>query len=240
MVSPRIAATARGLGIALSSHYAATARHDAATILSRPPYRPRASHVPRPLRGLFTDIGHGLHFVFGGFIGWLYHHVVVHIGHGVHAAFGNWWPVPVLLAAVAVGVGAGSLVWRRRARVDRDRRDEQFARTRRDSPDDLERVADLALAAADYESAVRLYFQSGVARLTERGVVANGVTRTDQQLSREVDSATFDDVLRRHERIVYGRQRASEADAVAARDAWVSVLRDVRRRHEPTLIESPA
>ena len=185
-------------------------------------------HSPQPLRGLFTSIGHALRFVLGGFLSWLYHHVLVRIGHGFHVAFGSAWPYVAGGVALALGVAAALLVWRRRSRVAIERQRTGGRRTPSEDPAELERQAEAAAAAGDYESTVRWWFRAGIIRLTQIGAVDNGPTRTDGQLRHAVRSATFSELAQGHERIVYGRQRATVEDATAARDGWPRVVRDAR------------
>lgn len=176
------------------------------------------------MRGFFTWIGHALKFVFGGFLEWLYRDVLSKLGHGFSNVFGSWWPYVLAVLCVAVGVSVGFLVFRRRTRVTLADAQHRGGRSPRHDPGELERIAEGAAAAGDFETAVRLWYQAGVLRLTLRGSITSGPTRTDAQLVREVPSKTLEELARRHAQIVYGRQLATSDDARRARDGWRVVL----------------
>jgi hypothetical protein len=196
--------------------------------LNQPPFKAKASDLPHPLRGLFTWIGHALKFVFGGFLGWIYRHVLQKAGHGFSSAFGSWWPYVLAVLAVFVGVLAGYLAFRRRTRVEQAA-NRQHGGSPRQDPGELERLAEVAASARDFETAVRLWYQAGVLRLTLRGTITSGPTRTDAQLVRELPSKTLADLANRHAQIVYGRQRATSDDAQRARDGWRVVVSESNR-----------
>jgi hypothetical protein len=99
----------------------------------------------------------------------------------------------------------------------------------RQDPEELERLAEVAAAADDFETAVRLWYEAGVLRLTLRGTVTSGPTRTDAQLVRELPSSTFVDLASRHAQIVYGRQHATSDDAQRAREGWRVVVSESTR-----------
>jgi len=99
----------------------------------------------------------------------------------------------------------------------------------RQDPEELERLAEVAAAADDFETAVRLWYEAGVLRLTLRGTVTSGPTRTDAQLVRELRSSTFVDLASRHAQIVYGMQHATSDDAQRAREGWRVVVSESTR-----------
>jgi hypothetical protein len=212
--------------MAASSSFSSGARAQVHDILSRPPYTKAPSHTPRPLAGVLHALGRALNAVVGGPARWLYHHVLLHVGHGFEAAFGGWWEVVAAALAVAVGVTAALLIARRRARVSsRTQTDTTFVGVDED-PDDLEHRAEIAEAAGDHETAVRLRFRAGLARLQRAGIVANPGSRTDRQLSAVLGSRIFDALAGRHETIVYAGDLATEADSAAAREQWPRVQAD--------------
>jgi hypothetical protein len=203
-------------------------------ILNHPPFKAKPSHLPHPLRGLFTWIGHALKFVFGGFFGWLYRNVLKKFGHGFSSTFGSWWPYVLLVLAIAVGVFIGYVAFRRRTRLQQAELYQRIERAPRQDPEALERRAEAAAAANDFDAAVRLWYQAGVLRLTLGGLVTSGPMRTDAQLVREMPSKALVDLANRHAQIVYGRQRATSDDAQRAREGW----RDVVNESTPSLVTS--
>ena len=204
-------------------------RHEAKRILNHSPFKSTPSHFPHPLRGLFTWIGHALKFVFGGFLGWTYRHVLLKVGHGFSSAFGSWWPYVLAVLAVLVGALVGYFAYRRRTRFQQADSRQRANRAPRQDPEELERLAEAAAAAYDFETAVRLWYQAGVLRLTLHGSITSGPMRTDAQLVRELPSSTFVDLASRHAQIVYGRQRATSDDAQRAREGWRVVVDESTR-----------
>jgi hypothetical protein len=196
--------------------------------LNHPPFKAKPSHFPHPLRGLFTWIGHALKFVLGGFLGWIYRNVLAKFGHGFSIAFGSWWPYVLAVLAIAVGALAGYVAFRRRTRVAQAANHQRAASPRQD-PSELERLAEVAASANDFETAVRLWYQAGVLRLTLGGRITSGPTRTDAQLVRELPSRTLVDLANRHAQIVYGRQGATSDDAQRAREGWRVVVDESAR-----------
>jgi hypothetical protein len=197
--------------------------------LNHPPFKARPSHFPHPLRGFFTWIGHALKFVFGGFFGWLYQHVLLKFGHGFSYAFGSAWPYALGVLATVVGVFVGFGVFRRRTRLELTANHPRNVRTSRQDPAELERLAEVAASANDFETAVKLWYQAGVLRLTLHGSITSGATRTDAQLVRELPSSTLVDLANRHAQIVYGKQHATSDDAVRAREGWRVVVDESTR-----------
>lgn len=194
--------------------------------MNQPPFKAKPSHLPHPLRGFFTWIGHALKFVFGGFLGWIYRNVLLKLGHGFSSAFGSWWPYVLAVICIGVGTLVGFVAFRRRTRVKVDAGQRRTGRGARQDPEELERLAEDAAAANDFETAVRLWYQAGVLRLTLRGSITSGPTRTDAQLVRELPSSTLEELASRHAQIVYGRQRATSDDARRAREGWRVVVNE--------------
>ena len=212
----------------MSSHYADTARQQAEHILSRPPFASAPKTSPGLLSGVLHWMGRALKFIFGGFFSWIFHHVLVHVGHGFTFVFGNWWPVAAAVLAVGVGVATAMILARRRARVEGRVGAASLAVDVDLDEEQLRQLAAAATAAGDFESAVRLLFRWGVRRLSDVGAVANGPAKTDSQLTGALRSASFADVQRRHERIVYGRVEATRDDVDASTAGWERVLRESR------------
>lgn len=217
----------------------ARARELAHQILSRAPFAHSPSHTPNPLGGFFSWLGRGLHFVFGGFLSWLGRHVFSPLAHTLAGDFGVVWAVVAAIALLGLGGLTAWLLWRSRTtRASTD----AVARARVAAAvdaDELDRRADAAAAAGDFTHAVRLRFEAGVQRLTERGVVANGRTRTNHQLDRALRSDVFTELVATHERVVYGEESATPDDAARAAWGWSEVVRSAARTREPVGAGAP-
>jgi hypothetical protein len=211
-----------------SPSYSSSARQEARQILSKAPYHTTPSHTPRPLAGVLHAVGRALNYALGRPSVWLYHHLLVHIGHGFTSAFGGWWVVVVGALAIALGVAIGVVLVRRRARVSARVMATGLALADIEDPDDIDERAAQAESAGDLETAIRLRFRAGLVRLQRKGVIVNQDAKTGRQLSVTLHSPTFDALARRHEMIVYARDRATPADAATARSDWPRVLSEAR------------
>jgi hypothetical protein len=124
----------------------------------------------------------------------------------------------VLLVAAALARGS---IGRRAAAAARAAR----ARTlTREDPDDLERDADRAAAAGEWETAVRLRFRAGLLRLDARDLIEYRPSLTTGEVSAAIFSPAFDRVGADFDEIAYGGRPAGEADDAASRDGWERVL----------------
>ena len=205
-----------------ASGFAAEARHQAAQIVSRPPYRQRPSRLADPLAGVLGAIGRASVWLFVHSIGWLGHHLFRPVFHFVFSGLGaGGWAVAALLA-IALGTVVGVLLIRRRSRISAK---EPIGQTlAAQDPDELERAAEAAEAAGENDLAVRLRFQLGLARLQAVGVIPDRLTMTSRQLRRVLRSQVFDDLASRHESIAYAKEQASPRDVTSARDGWGQLL----------------
>ncbi|MEJ7892102.1 MAG: DUF4129 domain-containing protein [Solirubrobacteraceae bacterium] len=136
---------------------------------------------------------------------------------------GGSWLVWVLIG-LAVAVVAVAL-----ARMYAGRAVASVARARAAAdavvdPAALERAAEAAERAGDYELAVRLRFRAGVARLERTDVLAPGGLRTTAEIGGVLDSAEFDALGTDFDAIAYGGRPAGSDDAAAARERWGAVL----------------
>lgn len=203
--------------------YSSQARREARGILSQPPYTHTASHTPAPFAGVLHAIGHGLWWLLGHPLSWFWHHALLPIFRGVHGSLGNWWPVPAIALALAVGGLAAWLLLRRRARIAA-KAQPPGVEIEREDPAELERAAADAEQRGELELAVRLRYRAGLNRLEAKGIISNRLSRTDGQLRLALGDPLFDDLADRHQSIAYGSQPASRDDVEAAKDAWPKVL----------------
>ncbi len=203
--------------------FAAHARHQAAQILSRPPYTEKPARFPDPLAGVLRAIGRGFVWVFGRPARWLWHHLLAPSFHGIHVALGAGGWIVALVLALGLGVLVGVILVRRRARIAPRPAHGRLATTDEDLSG-MERAAEQAEANGDNELAVRLRFQFGLARLEARGAIADRLTMTSRQMRRTLQSPVFDELAARHESITYARKPATSRDVTSARDGWVRLL----------------
>ena len=175
----------------------------------------RGSEIPRPFAGIVRWLGERLQPV-ADFVEDL--SVRVPGGPPVFVA------ILVLLAATLLARGS---IRRRAAAAARAARARSPAR---DDPDDLERDADRAAAAGEWETAVRLRFRAGLLRLDARDAIEYRPSLTTGEVRRAIFSPAFDRVGSDFDEIAYGGRPAKEADAEASREGWARVLSETGHR----------
>ncbi len=183
------------------------AREQAREILSRPRYQD--AEVPQPFKqplrwagDRLEDAGRWLSGGFDDVDGLLPGGAVV-----------VWVVLGVLVVALAAWVAR--LLIRRRVAVPRAPRVEPAAAQ---DPRALEREADAAERAGEWERAVRLRFRAGVLRLAAQ-------SKTTGEIAAEAGSPAFDAFGPEFDAIAYGGREAGQDDARDAREAWDEVLR---------------
>ena len=97
--------------------------------------------------------------------------------------------------------------------------------TAREDPRDLEREAERAAAAGEWETAVRLRFRAGLLRLDARDVIEYRPSLTTGEVRRAIFSPAFDRVGDDFDEIAYGGRPAGEADERASREGWARAER---------------
>ena len=105
------------------------------------------------------------------------------------------------------------------------------ARTRapsRDDPAALEREAERAAAAGEWETAVRLRFRAGLLRLDARELIEYRPSLTTGEVAEAIFSPAFDQVGADFDEIAYGGRPAGEAEEAASREGWERVLSEAR------------
>jgi len=174
--------------------------------------------APRPLRKPLEWLGKRLQSV-GDFLGRVLGHV----------------PTLVWLALGALIIGA---IVARALVVAQERRVSGASSRRRhrgftdpvEDPDALEREADEAARAGDFERALRLRFRAGLLRLGERGAIEYRPSVTTNEVRRELESQTFDDLADTFEAVAYGGEAAQQPDADTARREWPHVVEEANRK----------
>ena len=211
-----------------SSSFASGARRQAAHILSQPPFSSKPSHVPDPLAGVLATLGRWLTDAIGKPTAWLWDHLY----NPIHGVFGSSTGLVLAVAAVALGLGAGYLLVRRRTRRGSTDTTDTIERPQQEDAAALEEAASRAEGAGDLEAAVRLRFRAGLARLEAAGIIASRLVTTTDQVRRTLQSAAFDRLAERHEAVAYAGRSVSSEDAREAREDWPRVIDEARRAPE--------
>jgi Domain of unknown function (DUF4129) len=176
----------------------------------------RGSDVPRPFRGLLRWLGDRLQPI-TDFIDDLSVRMP-----GGRPLFFVILGVLVLLVAALLARGS---IRRRGAVVARAARARGLER---DDPAALERDADRAAAAGEWETAVRLRFRAGLLRLDARELIEYRPSLTTGEVAETIFSPTFDRIGADFDEIAYGGRSAREADEAASREGWQRVLSEAR------------
>jgi hypothetical protein len=178
----------------------------------------RGSGVPRPFAGILRWLGDRLQPVrdlIDDLSGW--------IPGGRPVVF---LILSALVLLAALGLARGSI--RRRASAAA-----RAARARaptREDPAALERDADRAAAAGEWETAVRLRFRAGLLRLDARELIEYRPSLTTGEVADAVGSPTFERVGADFDAIAYGGRPAGEQDEAASREGWQRVLSEAGTR----------
>jgi hypothetical protein len=186
------------------------AREQAREILAQRRYHD--TDLPRPFRGPLRWAGDRLDDVGRWFAGRF---------DDVNAVLpGGAFVVWLLIGALVVALAAllARTVIRRRVTLARP---PDGGHPAEEDPRELERAADAAERAGEWERALRLRFRAGVLRLR----LEPGTLETTGEIAAALDSPTFDAFGADFDAIVYGGRDATEADAREAREAWAEVLR---------------
>ena len=172
----------------------------------------RGSDVPRPFAGFVRWLGERLQPV-----GDFFDRLAVRVPGGQPALFVILGGVVLLVAAL---LARGSIRRRAAASV----RAARARSPRREDPASLERDADRAAAAGEWETAVRLRFRAGLLRLDARELIEYRPSLTTGEVADAVASPAFERVGEDFDEIAYGGRTAREADEAASREGWRRVL----------------
>jgi hypothetical protein len=200
--------------VAQSPPDASAARAQAREILAQ--RRFRGSEVPRPFAGLLRWLGDRLQPIADFF-----DRLSVRVPGG-RPVFFTILGALVLLAAALLARGS---IRRRAAAAVRA----ACARSpAREDPASLEREADRAAAAGEWETAVRLRFRAGLLRLDSRDLIEYRPSLTTGEVAEAIFSPAFDRIGTDFDEIAYGGRAAGEADEAASREGWQRVLSEAR------------
>jgi hypothetical protein len=167
------------------------------------------SQLPRPLHGVLGWLGDRLHSVVDALDS------VLPGGESV---------VVLFLAAAVLGLAlvvAARLIRGRGPGVGRARSDRRASGL---DPDVLDRQAEEAERAGDYELALRLRFRAGTIRLARRSILDDPASVTTGGLVRRLPSEAFAAAAQRFDEVVYGRRPPTPDDARLVREGWLAVL----------------
>jgi hypothetical protein len=186
--------------------------------------RERARDVLRDRRYTGTDVPRP----FAGVLRWLSRRLAP-VGRAISDLVaripgpdGVGWLVLAVLVVVVAAILARVTIRHRIGGVGGAGRDPRAARP--DDPAALERAAEAAERAGDWEAAVRLRFRAGLLRLDARHVIAYRASLTTGEVARALRSQDFDRLGRDFDAIAYGGRPAAAADAEHAREGWRAVL----------------
>lgn len=212
----RLSTLASG-GVARFGSTTSRDRRRAREVLSQ--RRFHTQEVPRPFAGLLRRIGRLLQPVgnaFSAAFGWL--------ARRLPGGDSSVW---ALLAALVLAAGAAISVrlGHRRARTTA-RLDPAPSTPRRDARA-LERAAEEAAAAGDYEGAVRLRFVAGLLRLDQIQAIRFRPSLTTSEITGALSSTELEALARSFDEIAYGGRRALPADLEQARAGWRRLLHEV-------------
>ncbi len=199
----------------MTTDAADAARAQARDILSQSEYRP--SRVPQPFRGVLRQLGRLLRPVIEPV-----ERLIDRIADAIPGGRSTLWTI-LGLAVLLIAVLVTRYLIRGRTRGEASRRKWSTAEGS-ESPDELERRAELAEHTGDLERAIRLRFLAGLLRLDLAGVVRFRPSITGREISRKVRSETFDDIASDFDEIVYGRREPAIDDVRASRLGWKHIL----------------
>ena len=201
------------------------AREQAARILATDRYQEDEDNTPRPLLGVIRKLGEWFEPILRP-IGRLLEPIGRFLAPLFDSAAGL-----ALLGAIVVGLAVlvASRLVARRNRLSAETAGEARYYTRVLDPRALDKEADAAEAARDYERAFRLRFLAGVLRLDKAGAIEFRQSATTGELVREVRSSTFPKLARAFDEIAYGGRPTGRSDIEQAKADWPRVLEEARR-----------
>jgi hypothetical protein len=175
----------------------------------------RGSSVPRPFAGIVRWLGKRLQPVADFFSD-----LALRVPGGGALLWGILAGLVILAAA---GLSRISINRRAAAAARAARAEER----EREDPRELERAADRADAAGEWERAVRLRFRAGLLRLDARHVLEYRSSLTTGEVAAALSLPAFHRVGSDFDAIAYGGREAHEQDARASREGWERVLEQV-------------
>jgi Domain of unknown function (DUF4129) len=140
------------------------------------------------------------------------------------------WFIWLAIAAAVLGWFIAWIVRRAQRPAHRRALEGDADRVEQEDPAALERDADAAERAGDFERAVRLRFRAGLLRLGIRGAIPYRPSVTTTEVRTRLDSETFDQLAHTFEHVAYGREPAHPPDVADARRKWPRVLEESRKR----------
>jgi Domain of unknown function (DUF4129) len=176
----------------------------------------RGSSVPRPLHRPLRWLGHELHRA--------YDWVTSRLPGGARL----FWILVAGAVVVMAAFVASSLGRRRGGRLVEA--GAPLGRRPGEDPRRLEREADEAERAGDFERALRLRFRGGLLRLAGADAIPPRASLTNGEIARRLRSPSFRELAHDFDEVVYGRRAAGGRDVARARDRWPRVLEEARSR----------
>ncbi|HEX6020553.1 MAG TPA: DUF4129 domain-containing protein [Solirubrobacter sp.] len=131
-----------------------------------------------------------------------------------------WLVLAALVIVIATVVGRRVLT----RRIATSAAARAAADAEREDPRTLERLADEAEAAGQFERALRLRFRAGLLRLDEAGAIEYRPSIPTAEVRRKLRSEDFDALAHTFDDVVYGGRAAEDADVEEARSRWRQVV----------------
>jgi hypothetical protein len=175
----------------------------------------KGSSVPRPFAGVIHWMGERLQPVADFFDD---------LAARVPGGGALLWAILAALVLLAAAALSRLSINRRTAAAARAARAEELVR---EDPVELERAADRADAAGEWERAVRLRFRAGLLALDARDVLEYRPSLTTGEVAATLSLPAFHRVGSDFDAIAYGGREAHEQDARASREGWQRVLEQV-------------
>jgi hypothetical protein len=188
-------------------------------ILTDPRFTPRQNET------IFTKLGRALTGFVQRAINWL-NRVVLGVGDDSAGGRFLFWTIVTVLIIVLAAVVASRLARRRSeaAAVARRHHEETVPET----PEALEEQAELALTEGRDEDAIRLYYQAGLIRLGNRGIIEYRPSLTSGEVAEQLRLAVFDHIAGSFDSIAYGHRPAGPNEVTASKNGWQELLGEPR------------
>lgn len=196
------------------------ARRIVSDILTDPRFTPRQNET------IFTRLGRALTGFVQRAINW-FNRVVLGVGEDSAGGRFLFWTIVTVLIIVLAAVVASRLARRRSeaAAVSRRQHDETEPP---ETPETLEAKAELALTEGRDEDAIRLYYQAGLIRLGNRGIIEYRPSLTSGEVAERLRLAVFDHIAGSFDSIAYGHRPAGPDEAAASKNGWQELLGEPR------------
>ncbi|MDF1597679.1 MAG: DUF4129 domain-containing protein [Acidimicrobiia bacterium] len=175
---------------------------------------------------IFTKLGRALTGFVQQAINW-FNRVVLGVGDDSAGGRFVFWTIVTVLIIVIAAVVASRLA-RRRSEAEAVARRQHEEAVPTETPEALEQQAEVALTEGRNEDAVRLYYQAGLIRLGDRGVIEYRPSLTSGEVADRLRLAVFDHIAGSFDSIAYGHRPAGPDEVTTAKRSWQELLGEPR------------